>query len=107
MSGDRRFPHELTTGSFGCSSCGLDFASEEAFDQHRHFSGRQGDWARRSCVDVQSHPDWVLGSRSRWTTQKLSSQARKLRRHHSTDSPSSETLPHDSSETPPDTPSES
>ena len=97
MSGDPRFPHELTQGSFGCVSCGLDFASEAAFNSHRHFTGRRGDWARRGCVDVQSSPDWVLGSRSRWTTQKLLTQAQKLRRDHSPDNPS---------ETSPDSPSE-
>jgi hypothetical protein len=101
MNGDPRFHRELTDGSFGCSSCGLDFASETAFDQHRHFTGRRNDWARRACVDVQSSPDWVLGSRSRWTTQKLLGQAQKPRRHHSPDSPSE-----DSEDCSPDRPSE-
>ena len=76
VSGDPRFSHELTDGSFGCSSCGLDFASTEAFDQHRHFTGRRNDWARRACVDVQSSPDWVSGRaragrlRSSWVRRR-------------------------------------
>jgi hypothetical protein len=69
---DPRFPHKLTRGSYGCSICRLDFASEEAFDGHCHFTGREGDWIRRKCIHVQSHEDWVLDSRSRWDHQGAS-----------------------------------
>jgi hypothetical protein len=82
---DPRFPHALKRGSFGCISCGLDFASEEAFDGHRHFTGRRGDWTRRGCVDVQAHEEWVLDPRSRWTTKVLRERAKKLREHYSED----------------------
>jgi hypothetical protein len=93
---DDRFPTGPPLN--GCAGCRRDFASLAAFDLHfDKFDGRV------ACGDVEG---WLQDKRGRWTTQKLLSQARKLRRHHSPDIPS-ETSPETPPETSPDTPSES
>ena len=46
----------------GCPSCGLVFASDEAFDAHRVGTHQEG----RKCSENPSHQGLVMDGKGRW-----------------------------------------
>ena len=80
MTSDRQQPGRRYSPLNECPSCGQDFASLAAFDEHILSAPSNAVFA---CLQVAEllQAGWTQNERARWTSPKLAAKADGLRQH--------------------------